>query len=386
MGTRFYVFLLFFIGFQASSLHCREERLFKEGKYGKSFLKYSGSVPVLYLKGSPAEIGKAEGYLLKEQIKALHSSFLKKAVKRTAMFLGRDPEVVQKLVLEKVGKARASIPKPFMEELAGISSATGLPLSDVVLANLLPEILPRVFCTTFFISKERMEDKAPLFGRNLDYPPVGGIERYGLVIVYSGKGKKAVASFTFPGLIGVVTGMNRDGLCGATMDVISGARKINTGSIPRFMFYRLLLSECTLVEEVKEKIKGRKCLSGGNFMVVDAKGNAMVLESPGDMWVIRYPSNHMLYSTNHFHSSKLKGPKKCRRYSYLENKDRKIKVFSLKNAFQLLRGTAQTIINVQAMIFRPETRDVYFAFGRVPACFGKFHLVTGKTLFSAIGF
>ena len=63
----------------------------------------------------------------------------------------------------------------------------------------------------------------PLFGRNLDFPTLGYLEQYTLITVYRPTGKRAFASIGFPGLIGVISGMNDSGLAMAILEVDEAA-------------------------------------------------------------------------------------------------------------------------------------------------------------------
>src|SRR6185312_9730081 len=74
-------------------------------------------------------------------------------------------------------------------------------------------------CSAVLIDKDKSATGGPLLGRNLDYPSLGYIHRYSLVTVYRPKGKLAFAAVTFPGLVGVLSGMNEAGLCLGVLEV-----------------------------------------------------------------------------------------------------------------------------------------------------------------------
>ncbi len=360
------------------------QKAFRPGRWGKSRLVYCGEVPVLHLYGNPEEMGEAAGRLTRSVLEKLAPSFARRF---TDVFFALVPasrkKSKEKKLLDLVRRSTSGIPKDRMKEIRALARGAGVQTGQVLLANLLPEVAPRIHCSTLFLSARRMSDQAPAMGRNLDYPPIADIHRYGLVVVYHQDGRKTLASLTFPGLVGVLSGMNEKGLCGATMDVYRDSRKAYPGAIPRFLFYRELLSLHATVKEVLEAARGVECLSGGNFMVADALGEAAVLESDGKRWAIRRPREGALYATNFFRSPSLGGPHPCRRYSLLEKQAARRKTFTPRILQGVLRMAALGPINVQCMVFRPASREIFFAFGRLPAAASTFHPLGGKELFGA---
>ncbi len=370
----------------AAALHAAPpERAFQPASWGKSRLVYAGEVPVLHLYGTPARMGEAAGRLTGKVLRRLAPDFARRFMDIFFALIPADrKKAKEKKLLDLVRRSKAGIPKDRMKEIEALARAAGVPEEQILLANLLPEVAPRVHCSTLFLAGTRMTDEAPALGRNLDYPPIADIHLYGLVVVYHEKGRIPLASLTFPGLVGVLSGMNEKGLCGATMDVYRDARKAYPGSLPRFLFYREVLSRNATVDQVLRAARGVHCLSGGNFMVADAAGRAAVLESDGKKWAFRRPQGGALFATNFFRSPSLGGPHPCRRYSLLEKQVQRRKVFSPRILKGVLRMAALGPINVQCMVFRPASREIDFAFGRIPAAASPFHRLVRKDLFGAL--
>ncbi len=360
-------------------------RAFQPGSWGRSRLVYAGEVPILHLHGSPARMGEAAGRLTRGVLRKLAPHFARRFMDTFFTLIPADrKKAKKKRLLDLVRRSRAGIPEYRMKEIEALARAAGVPEEQILLANLLPEVAPRVHCSTLFLAGSRMTDKAPALGRNLDYPSIADIHLYGLVVIYHEKGRIPLASLTFPGLVGVLSGMNEKGLCGATMDVYRDSRKANPGAIPRFLFYRELLSRNSTVDQVLQAARGTICLSGGNFTTADARGGAAVLESNGKKWAFRRPKEGALFATNFFRSPSLGGPHPCRRYSLLERQVKKRPVFSPRILRGVLRMAALGPINVQCMVFRPASREIDFAFGRVPAAASPFHHLGRMELFGRV--
>lgn len=356
-----------------------QSRAFAEGVHGSCRLEYVGEIPVLRLQGTPAEMGEAAGALMGGIIRPLASEFVESYLK----FLGAEPGTpAAERHRDKVRDSLAGVPEERLAEMRAIARGAKVDPELVLMANLLPELTGRVRCSTLFVGAARMSDGAPCLGRNLDYPPLAGLERFGLVVVYREQGRRALASFTFPGLVGVLTGLNEDGLFGATMDVMKNARKFRPNAIPRFLFYRELLARHGTVESVLGALDGTECLSGGNLMLADAGGRAAVLESTGARWAVRKPERDMLYATNHFASPALGGPSACERFEAFAERDKTMERFTPRYFLGMIRMAALKPINVQALVVRPATGSMLFAFGQVPAATGRFHPLERNSLFA----
>ena len=93
------------------------------------------------------------------------------------------------------------IPQPYSDELRGIALATGLPLGDVALLNVLYDVT--AFCTSIVIEDE----KGVIYhGRNLDYHFTDILKNITLVAHFQKGGKTVYTATTYAGYVGVLTG------------------------------------------------------------------------------------------------------------------------------------------------------------------------------------
>ena len=104
-----------------------------------------------------------------------------------------------------------------------------------MLGNSLFDIKKIVACSAFLAEPERSATGQPLLARNLDYPSRGYAHEFTLVTVYRPARQEAVRLVGFPGLVGVLSGMNEDGLTLAVLEVFQSrmfSGRLNLGGRP----------------------------------------------------------------------------------------------------------------------------------------------------------
>jgi len=185
---------------------------------GKGALLEMSGQKVLILKGSPYEMGYQHGKLMGEPVRQLTAKVLS-IVRGVEMksFLGavfssnqqRSEQEFQKFTAGSLEAAfiRTSpfIPARYNEELRGMSEATGIPLKDLQLANIFPELF---HCSGFALFGSATQNQTLLHGRILDYFTEMGFQDFAVVMVVKPDGLNAFVNVGYAGFIGSVTGMN----------------------------------------------------------------------------------------------------------------------------------------------------------------------------------
>lgn len=144
-------------------------------------------------------------------------------------------------------------PADYLQEIGGATNQAELDDDILAVANTLLE-LRRVGCSSLIVEPERSATGGPLFGRNFDFPAFGLLDRYGVVMVIRPTDKHAFAAVGFPGLMGVLSGMNDAGLCVATLDVedaADGSVRFEPTGVPMMLVFRQILEECTTIAEAE---------------------------------------------------------------------------------------------------------------------------------------
>ena len=333
-------------------------------------------VPLIRLTGTPYEMGRQHGKLLKDQIAFLHREFL------DAMVI---PAVGREALGEWATSVEGFIPKAYREELRGLADGAGMPYREILVANTMLDRLQTVMCSTVVAGGDATTDGEIYFGRNLDFPGRNILHRMTVVLVFEPEGGTKMAAVTWPGMIGVLSGMNEHGVCGATMLIHRG--KTILPGLPYLLMYRQALQDARKTADVEASIRKAKRTCPNNFMVVDGAGTAAVLEFDQAAVASRTPERGTLCSTNHFRSEKMKDvgwPMGKRRYATLQDfvvrEHGRIDLESIRSA---LRDTATPwFLNVQSMIFLPKRRTLHVSVGgKLPAAAQRFVQFDREALF-----
>src|SRR5262249_14198417 len=150
-------------------------------------------------------------------------------------------------------RARARAHKlfePYLEdaekrELAAFARASGLSDDDVLLAQCFADLYRLWSCTTIGAVGEAADE--PLLGRNLDFVDMGFLHRYSYVVAAKPAEGEPYVSVSWPGLIGVLSGMNRANVALAVM-VVHDERSCHAGVPFQLAFRRALASSKTTAD------------------------------------------------------------------------------------------------------------------------------------------
>ena len=116
--------------------------------------------------------------------------------------------------------------------------------SIILVAAAFPDVYRGGGCSTLAATAPATKGGKPLLARNLDFFPLGILDRYGLIALYRPDGMHAFASVTWPGLCGVLSGMNDAGLALAVHEVLAGrdgSRLFNPKGVPYTFALRRVL-------------------------------------------------------------------------------------------------------------------------------------------------
>jgi outer membrane lipoprotein-sorting protein len=172
------------------------------GREGDGRLERIDGTRVLFLKGTPEEMGRQQGTLLKKEIRDLADRILYgvgvgSSFEKGRWFFGEIESAQQRLA-------------PFMDEryfreMDALASAAGLAREEVRLANFFPELF---HCSGFALFGRATEGGHLYHGRVLDYLRGFGLEQNAVVMVVQPDQGNAWVNVSYAGMIGTVTAMN----------------------------------------------------------------------------------------------------------------------------------------------------------------------------------
>jgi isopenicillin-N N-acyltransferase-like protein len=361
-------------GVQSSFAKPAAESAFAAKKIDGAELRMMGAVPVAILTGTPEEIGRQHGELLAEPGKAM-VEFPQRFAERFGV------EAFWPFVTQ-AGKTLVSrAPLSHREELAAIAAHSEVTTDQLAVGNTLLE-LRRLGCSAVVVEPSRSKTGGPIFGRNFDFPTLGDLDKYSMVIVYRPAGKHAFASIGFPGLVGVISGMNDAGLAAATLDVeqsADGSRKFNPVGEPLAFVFRRIMEECTTVDEAEKLLRSVKPTTWMNLTVCDRNGGATFEITP-DHIARRNSEEGIVRCTNHFRCEGLSVGEQCWRYDALDVHPLAGQV-GIRDVQLALDGANQGDMTLQTMVFEPRDLVLHLAIGKPPVSLNKMEKIELAPLF-----
>lgn len=325
---------------------------------GEAKLQYIQDIPVMFLSGSPEELGREQAQLVADVINPM---------------LDLPRQVVARLGYERTWPLVTAMsrillnnaPEPYRQEIEAFIQEGHLNRDGVYVGNSLVELRRMGGCSAFVVLPERSRTGELIYGRNFDFPSMGVLDKYHCVFVVRPTGKRAFVSIGYPGMVGVISGMNESGLCLATLDVYhsaDGAPLFDATGVPLAFTYRRILEECDTVAEAEALLKATPRTTYMNLAVADAE-RAVVFEITPQSVGVRNPQHDLLACTNHFQLDGLRTDVDCRRIDLLNSLDGQLPKFDVSNVQAALHSVNQGEMTLQTMIFEPKSLRMHLALG-----------------------
>ncbi len=328
-------------------------------------------VPIVQLRGEAAELGREHGERLGEPIRTLFNAYFTKYFQN---------DMQRTLALAAASAFEPRIDQSHRTEITSLAASAKVDAREVLLGQVFLDLTGMTACSSITLPEGAAPDGVARFGRNLDFPGFNIADKSTVLFVYHPQGKNAFASIAWPGLIGVLSGMNEHGLTIANMEVDRGRRMPQ--AMPYPLLYRSILEQCKTVEEAIALLQKTPRQTANNLMMMDAAGNRAVAEITPEALTIRSaPATAALISTNHHRGSDLDKSGRCSRYDYLHDTAKKeFNNVSVEQIQDMLAHVAQGNMTLQSMIFEPSNRVLYLAVGANAPTRG-YHMLDLKPLF-----
>lgn len=232
-------------------------------------------LPVIYLEGSPYEIGRQHGALLREDVRRSVGQIL--GYFRRYLKLPLIRTLAANWWLDRPWRqARSFIPADYVEELRGLSDGSGVPLKELWRLHAIPD---RTYsCSGFAAWGRATADGRLIHTRNLDWNIHADIQRYATVFVVRPEGKQAFVNVGWAGFIGVLTGINEQGI--SIGQVGAETTDATFRGLPMTFLMRRVLEEAGDVPEAVAVIEQAPRTVGVNYLIADANTpNAVAVET-----------------------------------------------------------------------------------------------------------
>ncbi|PTT40026.1 acyl-CoA--6-aminopenicillanic acid acyl-transferase [Chryseobacterium sp. HMWF028] len=275
----------------------------------------------LYIKGNPLQLGYNNGALTQSLMQKQEGIFFSKVE-------GFVPSKFRQRLLRGFlkwynRKMYLNVREDYQAELYGLSQYSSDQYDFIApkyLRNLYlhgahdighaMQDLAMVGCTSLAVWNENTEDGDLLIGRNFDFYVGDDFAKNKLVEFVQPEEGIPYMSVSWPGMIGVVSGMNKEGI---TVTINAGKSKIPlTAKTPISLVTREILQYAKNIEEAIAIAKKRKVFVSESILVGSAADkNAVIIEvSPKNFGVYRVQNTSRVLCTNHFQSDAYKDDKR----------------------------------------------------------------------------
>ena len=295
----------------------------RDGKtwLGKSWVGQREGLTVIYLKGSPFEIGYADGVLMQDKMHALENGFLK-------MIQGYVPqhwvmELLKNYVIYRNRHLSDFVPLDYRTEI--YATTLGCPdihpeegnfynrllnyhaahdVSYMLIDN--PFISARAGCTAFGAWGGATANGHLITGRNFDWEAAEVFSRDRVVEMVEPDNKIPFISVSWAGMAGVVSGMNR---AGVSVTVNGAPSELpSTTATPVAMVAREIMEEAHDLNEALKILADAKVFVSTIWLVGSrADGKCVVVEKTPAVTNVREAVGDSIVCPNHFQTTGLKG-------------------------------------------------------------------------------
>ncbi|MCP1300111.1 C45 family peptidase [Chryseobacterium sp. S0630] len=275
----------------------------------------------LYIKGNPLQLGYNNGALTQSLMQKQEGIFFSKVE-------GFVPSKFRQRLLRGFlkwynRKMYLNVREDYQAELFGLSHYSSNQYDFIApkyLRNLYlhgahdighaMQDLAMVGCTSLAVWNENTEDGDLLIGRNFDFYVGDDFAKNKLVEFVQPEEGIPYMSVSWPGMIGVVSGMNKEGI---TVTINAGKSKIPlTAKTPISLVTREILQYAKNIEEAIAIAQKRKVFVSESILVGSAADkNAVIIEvSPKNFGVYSVQNTSRVLCTNHFQSEAYKDDKR----------------------------------------------------------------------------
>lgn len=271
----------------------------------------------LYIKGNPLQLGYNNGALTQKLMQEQEEIFFSKVE-------GFVPSKFKQNLLSSFlkwynRKMYLNVREDYQAELYGLSQYSS-DKYDFIASKYLRNLylhgahdighalqdLAMVGCTSIAVWNENTEDGDLLIGRNFDFYVGDDFSRNKLVEFVQPEDGIPYMSVSWAGMIGVVSGMNKEGI---TVTINAGKSKIPlTAKTPISLVTREILQYARTIDEAIAIAKKRSVFVSESILVGSANDkNAVIIEvSPKNFGVYKVQNTSKVFCTNHFQSDAYK--------------------------------------------------------------------------------
>lgn len=311
-------------------------------------------IRVLELSGSHYEMGYQHGLHYTDQIREIAEERLQLCTEE--IWTGR--QLPREQVLELAG---ACVEYHFeyapdqMEQMVGMSAATGLSIPELVIANGFTDFVDVIYntepgndqpatkgneCTSFLVANEATANQQAMLGQTWDMH--ASATPYVILLKAQPKDEPALIAFTITGCIGMI-GMNEAGIAVGINNLVM---KDGQPGVTWPFVCRKILAQ-TNIEDALQCILTARLAGGHNYVIMDNQGKGFNIEATTTSYQVKPLDNNFIAHANQCLGDPLQDCERPLTIDLLE--DSKLR---LNRAYSLLENQPHTPETLMAL-----TRD-----------------------------
>jgi hypothetical protein len=319
---------------------------------GAGRLELIDDTRVLFLKGTPEEMGRQHGILMKREVRNLVDRILYGVGVGSSFEKGR-------WFVGEIEQAQARL-MPFMDprylrEMDAMAAAVGLDREEIRLSNFFPELF---HCSGFALLGDAVVGGHIYHGRILDYMKGVGLEPNAVVVVQQPDERNAWVNVGYAGFVGSVTAMNAKHI---SMGEMGGRGEGQWDGKPMAQLVREVMEKASTLDEAVDLMRRgpRTC----EYYYVIADGNAKRA-----VGIAATPTTFEVIGPGQFHP-RLPHPQKDTvlmsagdRYERLAERVKDgYGRFDADSARKLMERPVAMKSNIHSALFAPDTLDFWVA-------------------------
>jgi hypothetical protein len=279
----------------------------------------------LYIKGNPLQLGYNNGALTQNLMQKQEEIFFSKV--ETFVPSKFKQNLLRGFLKWYNRKMYLNVREDFQAELYGLSQYSSDKYDFIApkfrramylhgahdIGHAMQDLMV-VGCTSLAVWNENTEDGDLLIGRNFDFSVGEDFSKNKLIAFVEPENGIPYMSVSWPGMIGVVSGMNKEGI---TVTINAGKSKIPlTAKTPISLVTREILQYAKNIDEAIAIAKKRKVFVSESILVGSANDKkAVIIEvSPKNFGVYDVANSSRVFCTNHFQSEAYKNDKKNQKH------------------------------------------------------------------------
>lgn len=320
---------------------------------GKGRLEDHEGLHVLFLSGSPEEIGRQHGELLGPEVrsvveKMVYGIGVASSFAKNRWFFGE--------IEEATNRSKPFVPPSYLTEMSALASAAGLRHDEVQLANFFPELF---HCSGFALHGKATVDGKLYHGRILDYMIGVGLEDNAVVMIYRPDDGNAWVNVSYAGFVGSVTAMNEKKVAIGEM---GGRGEGNWDGKPMAQLVREVMERCDTIDEAVELMRNSPRTCEYYYVISDGKTHRAVgIKATPDIFETVWSGESHPQLPDPVEDTVLLSAGD--RYKELVSRVKKgYGHFDPESARELMTRPVCMKSNIQSVLFGPDTLDFWVAY------------------------